>query len=368
MDHFIQKYGCEPIERIRNLMTELELDAVVFKTRSNFSWLTGGGDNHIVSGSEYGVADIIVFRHRVVCLTVSIEERRIAEEELKDLEWEIIAPHWIQGVNDALKELVAGLRVGVDIYHPIGENIASSIATLRRVLTPVEQERYREVCQIAGNAVETVARRIQQGDTEFEIAAKLSYEVTRQGCLPNVTLVSTDERLFAYRHPIPTVKPLKQYAMLVVCAQKYGLVANATRFVHFGALSSELQENKEKCAYIDVRMNAATRVGCRVSEVFQTAIDAYRELGFPDDWKFLHQGGPTGYASREYLATPESKDTILAGQVYAWNPAIRGIKSEDTLLVGETSNEYLTHTGNWPYLEVSHQGVTYKRPDILIRD
>jgi Xaa-Pro dipeptidase len=357
----------DAIARIRGLMSELDLHAVVLKTRSNFSWVTGGRDNHIIAGSEFGVADLIIFANRVVCVMPSIEEKRIVEEELKDFDCEVMAPNWIEGTEGTLHQLLSGARVGVDTYHPIGENISTKLSAIRRILTSAQQVQYRSVSQIAAQAVEKVAMQLQQGDSEFEIAARVGYEVTRNGCLANVVLVSTDERVYAYRHPIPTSKVIDKYAMLVVCAEKYGLVANATRFVHFGELPSQLQENKEKCAYIDVQMNTATQVGRQVSDVFQVAMDAYREVGYPDDWKFLHQGGPTGYASREYLVTPQSTDLIHAGQAYAWNPAVRGIKSEDTILVGEQGNEFLTHTGNWPYIQVEKAGTVYYRPDILIR-
>jgi len=357
----------QAIQNIRNYMVQAGFDAMVLKTRANFAWVTGGRDNHIVLTSEFGVADLIVLPEKVVCVTNSIEARRIQEEELFDLDFEVVAPDWTEGVDGQLHALLRGKRVAFDTDDARGENVAAALSELRRTLTPHQQEQYRWVCLETAQSIERVARQIRPGQTEHEIAASLAGEVMRRGLTPVVTLVSTDERVFNYRHPIPTAKRLEKYAMLVICAEKYGLVANATRFVHFGPLPANLAENKQKCAYIDVCMNAATRPGKRVSDVFQTAMDAYREVGYPDDWKLLHQGGPTGYASREFLATPKTHQLIQVGQAYAWNPAIRGIKSEDTILVGETGNEFLTHTGDWPYLQVEWDGRTYLRPDILVQ-
>ncbi|CCQ98122.1 hypothetical protein CULT_80015 [[Clostridium] ultunense Esp] len=81
----------------------------------------------------------------------------------------------------------------------------------------------------------------------------------------------------------------------------------------------------------------------------------------------MHQGGATGYASREYFATPASEEVVHLHQAFAWNPAILGLKSEDTILVGEKENEVLTHTGSWVYLEMEQDGKRYLRPDILVR-
>lgn len=215
--------------------------------------------------------------------------------------------------------------------------------------------------------LEGVAKKVERGQSEFAIGGQLMAGLADRGCTSHVVLVATDDRIFRYRHPIPTAKQLDRYAMMVVCARRHGLVANVTRFIHFGPLSAEVDANRAKCAYIDVRMNAATRPGNTVADVFQTAVDAYREVGFPDDWRLLHQGGPTGYAAREYLATPACDEVIRTNEMYAWNPAIRGFKSEDTILVGGESNQFLTHTGDWPYIPITYEGKEYHRPDILIR-
>ncbi|WML48301.1 hypothetical protein RCG23_24165 [Neobacillus sp. PS3-34] len=93
----------------------------------------------------------------------------------------------------------------------------------------------------------------------------------------------------------------------------------------------------------------------------------YREVGYCEDWRFLHQGGPTGYATREFLATSASEEKVNLHQAFAWNPTIKGIKSEDTILVGEEENEFLTHTGEWVYLELEKDGRKYLRRNVLIK-
>lgn len=355
------------LNQIWTLMSEAGYTAVLLRTRANFAWIIGGRDNHIENASEYGIADLVIFADHVVCMTLKMESKRIMEEELYDLDVEMITPEWIEGTEGALAELLQGLIVASDSPYQSATMIATELSSLRRVLSPFQIKQYREVSTLAAETIEQVAKQLCVGMTEFEIAAMMSATCVRQGCSPHVTLVATDERILNYRHPIPTSKKLERYAMLVICAEKYGLIANATRFVHFGDLPADVVENKQKCAYIDVRMNAATRPGTRVSEVFQTALSAYREIGLAEDWRLLHLGGPTGYASREYLANGKQDDIIEVHQAYTWNPALWGIKSEDTILVGETANEFMTHTGNWPYLQVLYEGRMYERPDVLIR-
>jgi len=56
---------------------------------------------------------------------------------------------------------------------------------------------------------------------------------------------------------------------------------------------------------------------------------------------------------------------IQVGQFYAWNPSISGVKSEDTIFVGETENEVITKIKDWPTIDVSAEGNDFQRPAIL---
>jgi len=355
------------IERVLSFIEEKEIDGVFFRKRSNFSWVTEGKVNHIVNTTENGVADLLITADKKYCITSKMESARIHDEELAGLGYEFITPEWYEDQDAAVRELCAGKKVASDV--PFGDflDFGAQLTSLRYSLNEAEISRYRWLSLKAAKAVEATCREIEPGWTEYEIAAHLGSKVVKDGITPQVILVSTDERVFKYRHPIPTDKKLKNYAMIVICAEKNGLVANVTRFVHFGELPRELRENKQKLVQIDLAMNTATRPGAAIKDILQYGFDTYRKVGHGDDWRLLHQGGPTGYASREFLATPEVEGTVQVNQAFAWNPAIKGIKSEDTILVREHENEFLTFTGEWVYMEVEQAGKKYLRPDILVR-
>ncbi|WP_431804081.1 M24 family metallopeptidase [Halobacillus andaensis] len=245
--------------------------------------------------------------------------------------------------------------------------IEEQLMLARSVLSDDEKDRYRDLCLRAAKAVEETCREISQGQTEYEIEALLASKVIAQGIHVQVILVATDERILKYRHPIPTNKPLQKQAMVVLCAEKFGLVANVTRFIHFGELSDELKEHTEKAAKIDAVMNSSTIPGNTAGEVIQAGIAQYKEEGFPSDWELLHQGGLTGYASREYLAAPDTEYKIKPNQAYAWNPSLPRVKSEDTILVENDGIEFMTHTGEWVYQNIIINQQEFKRPDILVR-
>lgn len=156
--------------------------------------------------------------------------------------------------------------------------------------------------------------------------------------------------------------------MLVLCGRKYGLVANLTRLVHFGPPPRELREKLEKVITVDAKMIARTVVGAGLADIFHAGMAAYAAVGFPQEWKLHHQGGVAGYNGREILATPNSQEIVQDGQAFAWNPSIRGVKSEDTIIVQGDSREFLTGSGRWPTLAIElSDGSTLMRPDLLVR-
>ncbi|MCM3574458.1 M24 family metallopeptidase [Mesobacillus subterraneus] len=357
-----------PLEKIESFLTEHKYDGVLFRKRSNFAWVTGGKDSHIVNTTANGVADLLILSDKKYCITSKMESARIHDEELEGLGYEFVTPEWYEDQDTVVRSLCAGKRIASDISLEPFDQLTAELAQLRFTLTEAEKDSYRWLAQKAANAVEETAREIKPGMTEFEIQAHLASKVIKDGINPHVILVSTDERVFNYRHPIPTDKKLENYAMIVICAEKGGLIANVTRFVHFGPLPKEIEENKKKLVQIDIAMNLATRPGTPIKDVLQKGFEMYSEVGHGEDWRFLHQGGPTGYETREFLAVPDGPGVVHENQAFAWNPAIRGIKSEDTILVGKEENEILTYTGNWVYIEVEKEGKKFLRPDVLVRD
>jgi antitoxin VapB len=153
--------------------------------------------------------------------------------------------------------------------------------------------------------------------------------------------------------------------MLVLCGRRWGLVASITRLVHFGPLPDEIRKKAEAVARVDAQLIAATRPGASLGQVFQQATTVYRDVGHPDEWKLHHQGGPAGYEPREYLATLDSSEQVTLGQVYAWNPSITGVKSEDSIQIGESNNEIITEIDGWPSIDIEVDGQIIRRPAIL---
>ncbi|HUV92702.1 MAG TPA: M24 family metallopeptidase [Anaerolineales bacterium] len=360
MDELTEKRG-----RLQTFLDQHNLDAIYLSQVANFAWLTAGLEPVVMLNSDRAEAGLLVTRSKDYVICNSIEYPRLRDEDhLEELGYEFRVTPWYNGVP-RFDDLVKDLRWASDWPLLDAPDLSMEFSRLRFQLTPQEVKRYRWVGYHTGQAIERAARAVRPGMSEGQIAGLIAAQALDQGITPVLLLVGVDERIHRYRHPIPTQKQLKRYAMLVICGRRWGLVASATRFVYFGSLPAELEQKQKACAYVDATFNAATTVGSQISDIFQRAIVAYDQVGFPGEWQKHNQGGAAGYLTREYDGTPTCDEIVLADQGFAWNPSITGIKSEDTMIVNDTGCEFITVTGDWPSLHVELGDRTWERPVIL---
>jgi Xaa-Pro aminopeptidase len=346
--------------QLRVLMAEKKVDAVWLRSVNNVAWITGGIDAAVNTADTVGVFTVLVTRDKAQIIASTIEGPRVSKQDQAEARgFEVLSPPWEQGAP-----LNAPNALGVDGSHPGAVDLSREIGILRSHLMPVEVDRFRALGRSCAGAMEAAIGRVQPGMTEYEIAGALANETFARGVTPIVNLIATDERIFNFRHPLPTAKVMDRYAMLVLCGRKDGLVCSVTRLVHFGALPDELRTKIAACATIDAKINAGSKPGKTLDEMFSLIKTAYAEAGYPDEWKLHHQGGPAGYGAREIIAVPGDMATLQAGMVCAWNPSITGVKVEDSILVTPEGPEILTEIPGWPTLDVKVDGLTLARPVI----
>jgi Xaa-Pro aminopeptidase len=361
MDEIAMKLGL-----LRDLADKYAVEAILLQRVSSVAWATGGATAYVNTASNKAECALLVTATDQQLITNNIEAPRLEEEERLQVQgWDFQVSPWFD-MESAFQGLTQGLKLGTDINFPGAQDLSSEIARLRANLSPEEGNRFRMLGQLCSQAMDATARSIHPGQTEYEIAGLLAREAGSRGVQVTVNLIATDERIFTYRHPLPTNKKLEHYLMIVLCGRRWGLVCSLTRLVHFGKLPDEIHRKAQAVAYVDATMIAATRPGQTLGQVFTSAQQAYAAVGYADEWKLHHQGGPAGYEPRECIATPGSKETINSGQVYAWNPSISGTKSEDSVLISQEGFEILTGIPGWPTMKIELADQIIKRPDILI--
>ncbi len=357
------------LARVRGYLSDSGAAGVLLARQDNFAWLTGGHDNHVVAGSEIGAVSLLVTARDHLVLTDRIEAPRVRDEELGAQRWDWRTVDWYRpgAVAAAARDIVGHGEILSDTDRAGFAPVRSEFDTLRAHLLPEEVDRYRIAGAMMTRAVLDTCQHVQIGQTEWEIAADLSRRVRAQGGRPNVVLIATDERIGRYRHPIPTGKKLRDYAMIVLGGSLWGLCISLTRFVSFHPLPDDLRRRWRDVSRLAAVVNRATTPGRAWSDIFGELTRAYADLGWGEEWTLHHQGGPTGYRGREFTATFDSPGVVAPVQAVAWNPSITGTKSEDTVIASESGIEFLTRAGTWPMHRIELGGTLYDYPDVLIK-
>ena len=357
----------EKEQRVRDFLRSKGLKALLLKRQTNFSWMTCGGLNLVGIATELGATSLLITEDAKFVISNNIEAPRMIEEEgLEKQGFTLKTFSWYEDREiSTLKELAGEGPVGCDVHFPNTVMLAEEIAQLRYSLTPAERERYRWLGERVSWALEKTMRDTRRGEKESEVVGRLCREIWKDRIDPVGLMAAADERMFRFRHPIPSEKRVEKYLMVSINARKWGLVVCLTRFVHFGKLPAPLKEKYEANVFVDCTLMAHTRPGILAREVLQIGIEAYRAKGYPEEWQLHHQGGPIGYVPRDYRVNFKTPDLIQEYQGFAWNPSITGTKSEDTILATKKGPEMITHPIQYPTVSMTVAGISFTRPAIL---
>jgi Xaa-Pro dipeptidase len=366
----------EKQQRLIAYMEQHKLGAMMISNLRNFSWITDGGDTHIVITSEVGpVALLFTADGRKYLVANGSEAPRLMDEQLTGLGYELAFFKWYADKtknnerDQLIKRLTKGKKIASDVPYANAQVIPDDeFAELRVPLTDTEIGRYRWLGRECGRAVKQTAEQIKPGMTEDEIEALTSDNLMTRGIRPTVLLIAVDDRILKYRHAIPNGVPLQKYAMINICARKWGLVIAMTRFVHFGPMPDDLAKKFEACAKVDAAYLGATKPGAVAGDILAQAERVYADVGYPGEWEQHHQGGAVGYNERDWVTYPGCPKVVHERQAFAWNPTIQGAKMEDTILCMRERNEVLTAIEGWPKIQVDMAGETWQRPGVLIRE
>jgi Xaa-Pro aminopeptidase len=332
-----------------------------------FSWATAGGSNMVLLAAETGVAEVLVTLDGAWILTDEIEAQRLQDEELPaGSVYQFIVNPWTK-IDDReafVREATQGRRLISDLPlltlkdRPIlaETSLPITLVNRKRSILPSELDRYRQVGKLASAAMTEVLTQACPDWTEVQLAGAGAAALWTRGLHPALTLAAGEQRLPKYRHTLPKQEKIGRAAMLVFCARGFGLYANLTRFVYFDRLSEPEANLHRQVREIEAMALNQCRVDTLLHKIYHTLQQAYKQHGYPNAIREHHQGGTTGYLSREVIATPTTSDRLVANTPMAWNPSLSGAKIEDTFLLHADNHlENLTFDPSWNSIEVNKQ-------------
>ncbi|WP_330631891.1 M24 family metallopeptidase [Halocatena halophila] len=341
------------LDSLDTVLEDRSLETIWLATTNNYGWVTRA-DNRINTGHPVGVAAIRYDGTEPTILTANIEADRIRSEveefAVEEFDWYDTT---LAGAIEARTNEPAAADFPVSGLEEV------DLSDVRQPLDSTAIEDYRALGRETAEVLESVCRTLSSTQTEREVASTLTGRLTERAMSVPVCLVGGARRLQRHRHFRPTDEQLGSYAIASVCTRRRGLVVSATRTVAFDPPEWLTARHHAAARVHTTAVRATQRVASddgTASDVFSAIQNAYDVVGYPDEWQLHHQGGAAGYASREWIATPNLERQVMTPMGYAWNPSVQGTKCEETVLIGDSGIEILTSTGEWPTMTTEPVG------------
>jgi Xaa-Pro aminopeptidase len=332
-----------------------DVPGVVLTSPGSVAWATGAVAPPVDRTAQSDLVWVVVTPAGAALVTTEVEADRVSEEyqprrhgfaDLAAVPW-----HDQEAFVRAAQDIAGAgaARLAADGHPAFGLDVTEDLVTLRLALSPAEQEDLRELGADAAAALQESLASWRPGERDLDIQGRVAGLLESRGADAPVLIVGGDDRVRRFRHPMAVGAPVRQLAMAVVVARRAGLHAAATRFASAGPPPAEFAALRARVLRIERDTLAACVPPNRYGDVLTVLDQAYAREGAPGGWAGHYQGGPIGYAQREFEIAPSQRDSrwyatpVAAGQAVAWNPSLPGgAKAEDTYLVSATGLERLT--------------------------
>ncbi len=225
--------------------------------------------------------------------------------------------------------------------HPaFGIDASDDLIALRLAMSPAETDDLADLGADAADALQSALAQWRPGERDLDIQARCAAALEQAGADAPVLIVGGDDRLERYRHPMAAGAPVKRLVMAVAVARRAGLHVALTRFATSAPLDQEHAALRGAVLEIEDAVLSACVPGATYGEALDALSSAYNTHDVINGWKEHYQGGPIGFAQREFEIAPGQTGSrwhgqpIAAGHAVAWNPSLPGgAKAEDTYIV-----------------------------------
>lgn len=348
------------IEKLREKMSEDELDGLVISKGSDIKYLTE------FSG-EYGVSVVLITEDSNYFVTDNRFTHQ-AEQEITDVE--VIAhndtpnSNYYKKTGDIINEnnLKKCGYYGNDISYKSFMDIKSQVndtkfveassyvSSMRAVKSPKEIEKIKEACRISMLSFYSLLEFIKPGVTEIDIANELEYQFRKHGgegaCFETIVASGPDNG--ANPHNTVTNRKIEQGDLITLdFGTSYeGYYSDMTRTVSVGEPKNpELKKMFEIVAKAKQAGEKALRPGLKICELNKIINDVVEEAGYNIPHGPGHGLGlelhedPFITSANEFILEPGVIHTIEPG-IYI--PGTGGVRQEDDYLITDTGYEKLS--------------------------
>lgn len=350
------------MKRLLSWMDISGRSAVVLTKPSSVEWITGGISQPVDRSAYFSDIWAVVTSERSTLITSNVESSRVWNEAYPRSHGfsEVITVPWYELNTRAqvAAEIVGAYpsALGVDGESmDFGVDISDDLIALRLALSNPELEELKLLGLDATVAVEDGLKTWRPGESDWSLQARVSYGLEISGARPVVIIVGGDERVEQYRHPLAMGAPMSRMAMVVVVAERRGLHVATTRFASAGTITLKTRRLFETVRRIESDILRTSLPGKTYGEVLSAMDLAYEREGVPNGWRGHYQGGPIGFAQREFEIAPNQRNSrwfsqsMEVGHAIAWNPSLEGgAKVEDTYVITESGPDLITKSPSWP--------------------
>jgi Xaa-Pro aminopeptidase len=355
--------------RVAALLTEVGCEGLLLLDPENVAWMTSGVTARGVLDPALGPAVYCTPEGRWL-IASNVDSQRLFDEEVDGLGFQLKEWPWHWGREQFLLELCQGRKLACDRPVPgvtADTLVAERLRRQRWQLTSYEQACLLALGQLLGHALEATCRTLVQGETEREAAGQLAHRLLHRGAVVLHVGVAADGRSRTYRQHGFTPALVTQYAVLSATAQKYGLIASASRTVCFGEVPDDLRQDVNAVCRVSACYLASTWPDAVPREVLLAGRRIYLISGYEHEWLLSSQGHVTGRCPVEVGFTPQTTELLQPGWAVTWRASAGAACSCDTFLVTDQGPKLLTPAEAWPLKRIRIQGAECVRPDVLQR-
>ncbi len=336
--------------------------ALVLTSSAAVAWACGGVAPPVDRTAAVDLVWAVFTTGGAALITTNVEADRIRDEygpaahgfaEFVTVPWQdpaafVLAAERLAGAPAA--------RLASDGHPAFGLDAGDELIALRLALSAGERDDLADLGRDTAAALQAALSSWRPGERDLDIQARCAAQLEAAGADAPVLIVGGDDRLERYRHPMATGAPVGRLVMAVAVARRAGLHVAATRFATAAPLPPSYASLHRRVLTVEDAVLSACRPGATYGAALAALAAGYARAGAPGGWAGHYQGGPIGFAQREFEIAPDQagsrwyREPIVPGHAIAWNPSLPGgAKAEDTYLVtGVGELQPVTSAPGWP--------------------